>query len=107
MSSTRPDLGVSSDDPVADQLSPLSTGGEAEPTCQTSPLPDPRQLATSGVAGEARHPTDEQYPLVAGNRRRVRAGVVVDQRTGFAPFDKEVARRKEQSCHVTESAEAI
>ncbi|RWW03760.1 hypothetical protein GW17_00033051, partial [Ensete ventricosum] len=50
-SSARPDLGVSSDGPAADQLSPLLTGGAVEPTCQTSP-PDPRQLATSSVSGQ-------------------------------------------------------
>ncbi|RWV81912.1 hypothetical protein GW17_00056627 [Ensete ventricosum] len=50
-SSARPNLGVSSDGPMGDQLSPMSMGDVAELTCQTSHLPDPRQLATSDVAG--------------------------------------------------------
>ncbi|RWW28212.1 hypothetical protein GW17_00007331 [Ensete ventricosum] len=64
----RLDLGVSSDAPVTDQLSPLSTGGVAEPTCQTNPLPDPRQPATSGdvapFAKEAARRKERSYHVI-------------------------------------------
>ncbi|RWV94960.1 hypothetical protein GW17_00042454 [Ensete ventricosum] len=97
---------------MVDQLSSLSTGDAAELTCQTSPLPDPRQLATSDMSGQAltrrdSRPANSIYPLAAGNRRCVRASTMADRRIDFVPFDKEAARSKEQSSHVTEPTEVI
>ncbi|RRT59334.1 hypothetical protein B296_00024023 [Ensete ventricosum] len=124
----RPDLGVSSDGPMGDQLSPLSMGDAAELTCQTSPLPDPRQLAISGVAGrhdsqpvnstpwqlatggvsgQAQWPIGEQYPLTSDSWQQAACQGKRSGRQDFTLFDKETAQRKEQSCHVTKPTEAI